>query len=74
MIAQEKNLPHFLGNLFEHTIKEVIALMRDPLDSGVLYLCRWHQDFKDRYLTPGWVPSEILREVSDSLIVQFYEN
>jgi hypothetical protein len=43
--------------------------MKDPLDSGVLYLCRWHQDLDSRYLTPGWVPSEILREVAGSLIV-----
>lgn len=55
-IATEKGLPQELGEIFKHTAKEVIAITRNPADpSGLLYLCRWEQDFLQTYLLPSWV-------------------
>lgn len=62
-IAKERNLKECLGNIFEHTPKQVIAVTKCQEDDGLLYLCTWHQDLEEIYLVPSWVQSVILAEV-----------
>ena len=54
-LAKENNLTECLGNIFEQVPKQVLATTQCPEDKSILYLCRWHQDFEDKYFVPSWV-------------------
>jgi hypothetical protein len=66
-LVKERNLPQFLGNIINHTPKEVIAVTVAP--EGVLYLCSWHQDYEEQYLIPSWVQSEYITQIVGQRLV-----
>lgn len=63
----EDAYPHLekrVGTPFIQIPKKIVAYNKIKGDDTVLYLCTWHQDYKDAFYTPSFIPSALIRALS----------